>query len=141
MKGILKSLSTSCMFPSLFADIADGAPAWAPEYKRKIGHLRADHDGFRWWSSWWPTNPNLLTPEMSREIIDVYNALIDKNAFPTLNALRRFCAARPEALVNLDCQDEYNFYYEGKYNCYWIRVITRERDYNLYLHAFYKGEI
>lgn len=141
MDSILKSLSTSCMFPWLFADIVDGSPAWAPEYRRKIGHLRADHDGFRWWSTWWPTNPNLLTPKLAREINGVYDALIDKRAFPALGALRRFCEAHPEAAANPNCQDEYNFYYEGKYNYYWIRVITRERDYNLYLHAFYKGEI
>ena len=33
---------------------------------------------------------------------------------------------------------EYNFYLEGTLCNFWVRLITRWRDYNMYLHAFIK---
>lgn len=37
-------------------------------------------------------------------------------------------------------RQEYSFFPEGASCDFWIRLITRERDYNLYLHAFAKEE-
>lgn len=139
MESIINRLQTDCPFPWIFEDIEDGSPSWAPEYKSRMGHYRADHDGYRWWYTWWPAHEGLHTPERAKELHDVYTALIDKSAFSGLNSLRRFCDAHPEALVNPACPDEYNFYYEGKLCYFWIRAITRKGDYNLYINAFCKG--
>lgn len=36
----------------------------------------------------------------------------------------------------LTALNERNFYLEGKYCNFWVRLITRWRDYNMYLNAF-----
>ena len=35
--------------------------------------------------------------------------------------------------------DEFNFYLEGETCDFWVRLITREKDYNLYLNAYAKA--
>lgn len=111
-----------------------------PRYQKKIGHLRADYDGWRWWSTWWPDHAAFLSAARSQEINRFYEALTAHDAFASLQALQRFCAAHPEARVHTWTSDEYNFYYEGALCMYWIRAITRKGDYNLYIHAFVKED-
>lgn len=65
--------------------------------------------------------------------------LTAQGAFPNLSALTAYCESHPEARVNESRTDEYNFYLDGELCCYWLRCITREKDYNLYLHAFIKS--
>ena len=48
-----------------------------------------------------------------------------------------FCRMHPDALVAPN-SNEYNFYINGDYANYWIRAITRVKDYNLYVHTFVK---
>lgn len=40
--------------------------------------------------------------------------------------------------MDREFRQEYNFYLTGKTCDFWIRLITRARDYNLYLNAFTK---
>jgi len=131
--SILSELKIECPFPEVFEDkvLINGLP----EYCRKIGHIRADHDGYRWWSSIWPLHKELSTPETSKEIDDVYTRLTSKDAFATLSEMTDFCHDHPQAAVD---RTEFNFYYEGEYCLFWIRCITRNKDYNLYVHAFTK---
>ena len=37
-------------------------------------------------------------------------------------------------------KDEFSFYYVGELCVFWIRLITRKGDYNMYLNAYIKGE-
>lgn len=137
MTDILSELKTECPFAASFEDIEENAPGYAPIYRQKIGHLRADHDGWRWWNTWWPVHFELLSEERKAEINSVFEALTAKDALADLRTLTRFCEARPEANVHPGGRDgEYNFYYEGTYCNYWVRLISRPRDYNMYLHAF-----
>ena len=135
-KSILQELKSECSFKEVFDYIEEktGYP------KRKIGHMRADYDGYRWYNSVFPCHNELCTPEIAREIDDVYEQLIADDAFRTLAELRKYCYAHPECAANNDRQDEYNFYLEGEHCLFWIRCITRAKDYNLYLHAFLKEQ-
>ena len=54
--------------------------------------------------------------------------------------MTEFCYQHPEAKVNEHSDQEYNFYFVGKTCNFGIRLITRRGDYNIYLHAFEKGE-
>lgn len=136
-KSILSELKAECSFKEVFDDIDTeiGYP------KRKIGHMRADHNGYRWYNSVFPCHNELCTPEIAKEIDRVYDRLIADDAFRTLAELKKYCNAHTECAVSNDCQDEYNFYLEGEHCLFWIRCITRPRDYNLYLHAFTKEQI
>lgn len=134
---ILSKLAVDCPFPEVFEEI-ENPGEFAPQYRRKIGHIRADHDGYRWWNTVWPSHRERAMLEICREIDAVYDALTAKDAFTDLKALREYCAGFPKARVNPNSDDEYNFYYVGELCLYWLRCITRKGDYNLYLHAFVK---
>lgn len=105
----------------------------------KIGHIRADYS-HHWWNTVWPCHNELATDEVKREIDEVYADLTAKDALVDLNALTRFCKSHPEACADPQFGQEYNFYLEGKTCNFWLRLITRPRDYNLYLNAFAKNQ-
>ena len=135
---ILNSLQVNCPFPELLEELEKPGES-PPRYRRKIVHIRADYDGHRWWNSIWPAHDELATPEIRREVDCVYAALTAKGAWADLDTLAAFCRKHPAALANRSSTDEFNFYYEGELCGYWLRCITRKKDYNLYLHAFLKS--
>ena len=109
-----------------------------PVPKLKIGHIRADHDGWRWHNNVWPCHCDLATPEACKEIDGVYDELTAADALKDLSALRSYCGAHMEACIGREFCDEFSFFYVGEYCDYWIRLITRKGDYNLYLNAYAK---
>ena len=137
MDNILKRLKTECFFSQVFEDWEWPENSWDRIPRKKIGHIRADYNG-RWWNTVWPCHPELATKEISAEIDRVYEALTAKNALKDLSTLTEFCKAHPEACADRQFRSEYNFFLEGKHCDFWITLITRERDYNLYLNAFTK---
>ncbi len=140
MQGnILERLKTECPFPEVFEDMEYVEHIFGKVPRRKIGHIRADHNGYRWWNTVWPCHPALATKEAAAEIDRVYDTLTAKDALKDLSTLVRFCAAHPEACADQEYHQEYNFYLEGETCDFWIRLITRERDYNIYLNAFAKS--
>ena len=138
--AILKQLQTECPFLQVFEDLEQGEDGFSNVPRRKIGHIRADHDGYRWWNTVWPCHPALASKEISAEIDRTYDALTSGDALKDLPALTRFCKAHPEACVDRQFRREYNFYLEGKTCDFWIRLITRKQDYNMYLNAFTRAE-
>ena len=48
-------------------------------------------------------------------------------------------AGTDEACADAQFKQEYNFYLEGECYNFGIRLITRPKDYNLYLHVFAKS--
>lgn len=135
-KNILSALSTQCHFAEAFKDTELPEGSSIPVPRRKIGHVRADYDGYRWWNTVWPCHPALSTPEIAKEIDTVYDALTAKTGFSDLDALRSFCLRHMDTCVSSEFADEFNFYLSGERCDYWLRLITRRGDYNLYLHAF-----
>ena len=135
---ILKQLRAECPFPKVFEDLERGENRFSDVPRRKIGHIRADHDGYRWRNTVWPCHPALASKEISAEIDRIYDALTAVDALKDLPALTRFCEAHSEACVDRQFQQEYSFFLEGESCDFWVRLITRERDYNLYLYAFAK---
>ncbi len=136
--NIIGELNTNCPFPKFFEEWYQ-IPWIGRGYLRKLVHIRADYDGRKWWNTIWPFRDELATPEMRKEVDAVYAALTAQDAFPNLSALTAYCENHPEARVNEGRTDEYNFYLDGELCCYWLRCITREKDYNLYLHVFIKS--
>ena len=87
---ILSRLQTKCSFPEVFEEKEKVEGCSFTEPLRKIGHIRADYDGYRWYNTVWPCHRELATPEACN---------------------------------------------------YWVRLITRRGDYNLYLNAYTRGEV
>lgn len=133
--NILEQLTTVCSFEQLFEDTDIPERSNYPEPKKKIAHIRADHDGYRWWYTYWPCHEELATAEAKYEAASVYNALISDDALSDLETVKRFCRSFPNASVN-GADDEFNFYLTGDVCHYWLRLITRKGDYNMYLHFY-----
>lgn len=139
-RGILGKLTAVCPFPKVYEDLdmSDGPGKGAR--RRKIGHIRADYDGHRWWNTVWDTHGDLATAEIKTEIDNTYDALTAPDALANLDILRRFCWSHPEAQHSPEADDEFHFYLVGKACDFWVRLITREKDYNMYLSAYVKAD-
>lgn len=133
--GILGKLTTICPFPEVYEGVDT-----TDEPRRKIGHIRADYDNYRWWNTVWPSHWELATDEIKSEMDRTYEALTAGDALHNLDTLRRFCWAHPEAGTGRTTDDEFDFYLVGEACDFWVRLITREKDYNLYLSAYAKAD-
>lgn len=49
--NILSQLLIKCPFPEVFEDTETIEGCSFPEPRRKIGHIRADYDGWRWYNT------------------------------------------------------------------------------------------
>lgn len=134
-KHILERLSSRCHFEEVFK----GKQGSLRESDRKIGHVRADYDGWRWFATSWPCHRELETPDIVEEITAVYHEITAKDALCDLEALRRFCRAHPEACKDQEYRDDFYFYLDGQFADFWVRLITRRGDYNMYLSAYIKA--
>lgn len=138
--GILGELTTICPFPEAFEDVDDTEGPGEGLPRRKIGYIRADYDNYRWWNTVWPIHWELATDEVKLEMDRTYEMLTAGDALHNLDALRRFCWAHPEARASEESDDEFNFYLVGEACDFWVRLITRDEDYNLYLSAYAKAD-
>ena len=138
--NILSRLLIKCPFPEVFEDTETVEGCSFPEPRRKIGHIRADYDGWRWYNTVWPCHRALATQKVCKEIDRVYDALTAPDALKDLTMLRKFCGEHADACIAKENKDEFSFYYVGKLCVFWIRLITRKGDYNMYLNAYIKEE-
>lgn len=97
--NILSQLLIKCPFPEVFEDTETVEGCSFPEPRRKIGHIRADYDGWRWYNTVWPCHRVLATQEVCKEIDRVYDALTAPNAFKDLITLRKFCGEHIDACI------------------------------------------
>lgn len=130
-------IDETCDFLKVFENTA---PLEAPyEYQihpvAKIGYVRADFDGHRWWGQYFPTRDALKTTAFSAESQKIYNDFVAE--FKNLHQLGEYCLKHPNAKIS---PDEYNFYISGEVADYWLRLTTRSGDYNLYMHGFVKTD-
>ena len=137
---ILTKLSIQCPFSEVFEDTKPGENSVTRVPRLKIAHIRADHDGWRWWNTVWPSHRELATPEMAREIDATFAALTAADALADLRTLMEFCMSHMDACVALERMDEFNFYLRGELCDYWLRLITRKGDYNMYLSVYARRE-
>ena len=138
-KTILDELLMECPFQETLDDTELLERCSIPVPKLKVGHVRADHDGWRWYNTVWPCHKELASPEICKEIDRVYDELTAADALKDLPALRSFCKCHLEACIDKEYQDEFNFFYTGMHCDFWIRLITRKGDYNMYLNAYAKN--
>lgn len=134
--SILNALEVKCPFIDVFGDVDQSSEGAARYPSRKIMHFRADHDGYRWHNTIWPHHGELATLEMKREIDATYDAITARDALADLPALTKFCHTHMDACVDAESKTEFSFYLRGKLCDYWLRLITRPKDYNMYLSAY-----
>ncbi len=136
---ILSRLKSECPFPDIFKDTVPDETGLSLYPRSKIGHFRADHNGWHWSNTLWLFSDISVTAKMKEEIDATYAALTAKDALADLPTLTQFCRAHPDAGVNYS-DTEFNFFLEGQLCNYWIRLITRPNDYNMYLNFYAKPD-
>lgn len=129
-------LRKDCVFQHIFDGPKKTTPlnSW-PIPECKVLHSRADYDGRKWWRTWHPCHSEPLGDQLCDEIDDFADSLMDLPAFKNLTSLRNFCL---ENAASTDDPTEYNMYSESEHFYIWLRMITREKDYNLYGNFYAK---
>lgn len=104
-----------------------------------IIYARCDHDGYKWWNTWWDgpskksiDNLSAVGEEISEIMFDLFDML--KNGVSDIRYMMDNNLAEPLS------RDECNLYIYGEHANYWARFIARNKDYNIYLKAYKKTE-
>ena len=122
-------LTTKCDFGEVFKTKDPGTRRPLTE----AAYSRSYYDGYRWYTNWFLNGSKLDSP-LSDEIDGFMEALFEMPEFVTLQSMKRAMVA---AEMTSD-PTEFNLYSETHNFHIWIRAITRERDYNLYVHYYRK---
>lgn len=100
---------------------------------RLVAYNRADHDGYHWWNTWFPKNGTGGNPDMEEEM-EKFSAYILTDqlgkGISDIPKLGEFYAAEPTK------DQEYHLYCEGTYCNYEVKLINREKDYNVYIYVY-----
>lgn len=136
-KGRVCYLKASCTFEEVFQHTDTPPMQLTGRPVSEIVYSRSDYDGYRWWTTWHDRSGKKSAPELVKEIDEFQNALFKLPAFKTLDTMRRFCRyAQATSEVT-----EFNLYSETDHLYIWIRMVTRSRDYNVYVHYYDKAAV
>lgn len=101
----------------------------------ELAYSRSDYDGYQWWTTWFDCQGN--RPErLHIKKIDQFNAaLFQMPEFQTLDTMTRLCKSYAKPTTS---KFEFNLYSQTEHLNVWLRLLTRYRDYNLYIHYYLK---
>lgn len=99
-------------------------------------YSKSDFDGWRWWTTWFRCTKALLDSELAVEIDTFQEELFEMPEFASLEAMKAL-TGMAEATGD---PTEFNLYAATEHFYIWIRIITRFRDENLYVH-FYRKDL
>lgn len=129
-------LTPTCAFMEIFSGAQKTLPLSSVRHPISlVAYSRSDYDGRQWWTSWFPDKEMRLAPELGQEIDAFQSQLLVLPEFKNLRAMERMCRlyAQPTSV-----RTEFNLYAETAHFHIWLRLSTRERDYNLYTYFFSK---
>jgi hypothetical protein len=128
-------LTPECTFSQVFQNTVKAPNSCMNRPASELAYSRSDYDGYRWWTRWFTCQEEHKTPELAREIDQFTEALFHLPEFQTLDTLRRMCLVYAQSTSE---PTEFNLYSETDRFYIWLRAITREKDYNLYVHYYLK---
>ena len=129
-------LTPACAFMEIFSGARKTLPLSSARYPASlVAYSRSDYDGWRWWTTWFPDEEMRPAPELAQEIDAFQSQLLALPEFKTLWAMERMCRLYAQPTNE---PTEFNLYAETAHFHIWLRLITRERDYNLYTYFFAK---
>lgn len=127
-------LTPVCTFREIFQDIKK-LPGYSIGHPvSEIVYSRSDYDGHQWWTTWHSCREEKAKPDLVNEIDQFQDALFKMKEFQTLASMNRLCRQAEKT----SSSTEYNLYSETANLRVWLRMITRPRDYNLYVHFYEK---
>ena len=129
-------LTARCTFPEVFENRETDEYGIKKRPKSEVAYSRSDHDGCKWWTTWWKCRDKKASAELAQEINQFQNALFAMPEFENLDTMQEFC----ETAECTGDPTEFNLYAETEHFHIWLRMITRFRDYNLYVHFYLKQD-
>lgn len=127
-------LTPACSFGEIFRETHEVPGHTGKLPVSEVAYSRSDYDGSKWWSKWFSCRKERPEAHLVEEIDRFHNALFEMPGFETLASMKQLCSSA-EATAN---ESEYNLYSETEHFHIWLRMITRPRDYNLYVHYYQK---
>ena len=132
-------LTDVCSFSHIFTGPKKKATLSSQEYpESELAYSRSDYDGRKWWRNWFPCTEKKVAPEIAAEMDTFTNLLMAMPEFRTIWDMGCACKVYAEPTSE---PTEYNLYAETEHFYIWLRLITRERDYNLYCHFYEKAAV
>ena len=130
-------LVPTCSFEQIYAGEKKTLPLSSVEYPVSlIAYSRSDYDGRQWWTNWFGREEDRPSMELMQEIDGFQNALLELWEFQSLRSMTRMCRIYAQQTSE---KTEFNLYSETEHFNIWLRMITRERDYNLYVYYYLKN--
>ena len=129
-------LLSVCRFSKVFEQPKKCLPLSSTEYPISlVGYSRSDYDGRQWWTTWFTDDHIRLESEFAREIDAFQMAVLAHPDFKTLREMKRICRLYAQRTSE---PTEFNLYSDTEHFYIWLRLITREKDYNLYISYYLK---
>lgn len=130
------ALVPACGFSHIFTGPQKKFPLSSLDHPvSELAYSRSDYDGYKWWTTWYTCQGERATGALAEEIDDFQTSLFALPEFQSLWSLRRMCRSYAETTAE---PTEFNLYAETGLLYVWLRLITRERDYNMYCHFYQK---
>ena len=130
-------LTPFCSFEHILANTVSTSMHATPHPECEITYSRSDYDGTKWWTTWNKCQEKRTAAHLVREIDKFQSALMRMKDFKSLGTMRRLCRSSAETTQD---PDEFNLYSETENLYIWLRLITRFKDYNLYVHYYQKTD-
>ena len=132
--GWKENVSAECDFLHIFQKTKPVPFSSQPIPECQVVYSHSDYDGYRWHTTWHDCQEEKPAPELVKEIDAFHNALFQMPEMKSLDTMRLLCV---DAQPTSD-STEYNLYSETEHIHIWLRLITRNRDYNMYCKFFQK---
>ena len=130
------ALTAVCNFGHIFKGPQKLFPLSSTEHPvSEVAYSRPDFDGRKWWTTWFRSSEERVAPKLSAEIDQFTEALFQLPEFRNLGTMRDFCISGAQPTSD---KTAFNLYADTEHFHIWLRLITRFRDYNLYVHYYLK---
>lgn len=127
-----------CAFEQIFNGSKKLFPLSSIEHPvSEVAYSRSDYNGRKWWRTWFLSGEGKVKSALSAEIDQFSNALMKLPEFKSLETMRQLCrlCAQPTGSPT-----DFNLFSETEHFYIWLQLVTRERDYNLYVHFYLKSQ-
>lgn len=130
-------LVPACSFKQIFSGPQKKFPLSNTDHPvSEMAYSRSDYDGGKWWTTWFKCSEDEVDNALAKEIDTFQMAILNQPELQNLWAMGRMCRLYAEPTSE---PTEFNLYSETAHLYMWLRLITREKEYNLYVHYYVKA--
>lgn len=127
-------LVPTCSFEQIFSGPQKEFPLSSADHPiSEVAYSRSDYDGRKWWTTWFKCSEDGVDKALAEEIDAFQQVILTLSEFHNLWEMRRMCPLYAEHTSE---PTEFNLYSQTEHFHIWLRMCTRVKDYNLYIHFY-----